>query len=82
MNGVQLGGFVGVDLCGALAAALSGRINTKRTDLPMGEEHLIAEFPQEWLRDPASSYLTDARTDVPWDDLRLLRAMLTMRHMA
>ena len=79
-NGVQLGGFVGVDLCGALAAALSGGINSKRTDLAVGEEHLIAEFPQEWLRDPGSSYLREARTDVPWDDLRLLRAMLAMRH--
>ncbi len=80
-NGVQLGGFVGVDLCAALAAALSGDINTKRTDLPVGEEHLIAEFPQEWLRDPASSYLKSARTDVPWDDPRLFRAMLNMRNM-
>jgi predicted ATP-grasp superfamily ATP-dependent carboligase len=79
-NGVQLGGVVGVDLCCALAAALSGSINTKRTDLPIGEEHLIAEFPQEWLRDPASPYLRSARTDVPWDDPHLLRAMLAMRH--
>ena len=78
-NGVQLGGVVGVDLCGALAAALSGSINTKRTDLPIGEDHLIAEFPQEWLRDPASPYLRSARTDVPWDDPHLLRAMLAMR---
>lgn len=80
-NGVQLGGFVGVDLCAALAAALSGRANTKRTDLPTGEEHLIAEFPQEWLRDPSSPYLESARTDVPWDDPHLFRAMLAMRDM-
>jgi biotin carboxylase len=79
-NGVQLGGFVGVDLCAALAAAVSGGTNSKRTDLPVGEEHLIAEFPQEWLRDPASTHLNVARTDVPWDDPRLLRAMLAMRH--
>jgi predicted ATP-grasp superfamily ATP-dependent carboligase len=78
-NGVQLGGFVDVDLCAALAAALTGEINTKRTELPLGEEHLIAEFPQEWLRDPSSTYLQYARTDVPWDDLRLWRAMLAMR---
>jgi predicted ATP-grasp superfamily ATP-dependent carboligase len=78
-NGVQLGALVGVDLCAALAAALSGRINTKRTELPLGEEHLIAEFPQEWLRDPSSPYLQHARTDVPWDDLHLWRAMLAMR---
>src|SRR4029077_12599353 len=70
-NGVQLGGFVGVDLCGALAAALSGDINVKRTDLAVGEDHLIAEFPQEWLRDPASPYFLSAPADVPWDDPHL-----------
>jgi predicted ATP-grasp superfamily ATP-dependent carboligase len=80
-NGVQLGGFVGVDLCAALAAALSGRANAKRTDLPVGEEHLVAEFPQEWLRDPSSSYLESLRTDIPWDDPPLFRAMLAMRDM-
>jgi predicted ATP-grasp superfamily ATP-dependent carboligase len=79
-NGVQMGGLVGVDLCGALAAAVEHRVYEKRTDIPAGEEHLIAEFPQEWLRDPGSSYLIDARTDIPWDDANLLRAMLAMRH--
>jgi predicted ATP-grasp superfamily ATP-dependent carboligase len=78
-NGVQMGGFVGVDLCAALAAALAGGVNTNRTELPLGEEHLIAEFPQEWLRDPSSTFLQHARTDVPWDDLGLFRAMLAMR---
>ena len=43
---------------------------------------MIAEFPQEWLRDPGSSYLCEARTDVPWDDLDVLRAMLAFRHTA
>jgi biotin carboxylase len=79
-NGVQLGGFVGVDLSAALHAVLSGRNPDGRTALPPGEEHLIAEFPQEWLRDPSSPYLANARTDVPWDDVHLLRAMLAMRH--
>ncbi len=81
-NGVQMGGLVGVDLCAALASALAGVAYAKRSDIPEGEEHLIAEFPQEWLRDPASSYLREARTDVPWDDTRLLRAMLAMGRMA
>ncbi|MGH8315800.1 MAG: ATP-grasp domain-containing protein [Steroidobacterales bacterium] len=79
-NGVQMGGLVGVDLCAALASALAGDASTVRRDIPDGEEHLIAEFPQEWLRDPGSSYLRQARTDVPWDDPQLLRAMLAMRH--
>jgi len=81
-NGVQMGGLVGVDLCAALAAALEGRQYSGRIDLPKGEEHLIAEFPQEWLRDPGSAYLREARTDVPWDDVEVLRAMLGFRHTA
>ena len=79
-NGVQMGGLVKVDLCAALAAALDGRAYTGRTDIALGEEHLIAECPQEWLRDPESPYLLDARTDIPWDDVEVLRAMLAMRH--
>jgi predicted ATP-grasp superfamily ATP-dependent carboligase len=78
-NGVQMGGLVGVDLCAALAAALGNRSYTGRSDIPAHEEHLIAEFPQEWLRDAASPYLRIARTDVPWDDRALLHAMLEMR---
>jgi predicted ATP-grasp superfamily ATP-dependent carboligase len=78
-NGVQMGGLVGVDLCAALAAALENRVYTGRPDIPAEEEHLIAEFPQEWLRDATSPYLRIARTDVPWDDRRLLQAMLEMR---
>jgi hypothetical protein len=78
-NGVQMGGLVGVDLCAALAAALDQNAYAGRADIPAGEEHLIAEFPQEWLRDPSSAYLRTARTDVPWDDLGLLQAMLAMR---
>jgi hypothetical protein len=78
-NGVQMGGLVGVDLCGALAAALEGRAHAGRTDIASGEEHLIAEFPQEWLRDPQSRYLREARTDLPWDDPAVLRMMVAMR---
>lgn len=78
-NGVQMGGAVGVDLCAALAGALDDGAYTGRADIPPGEAHLIAEFPQEWLRDPASPYLRTARTDVPWDDVVLLQAMLAMR---
>jgi biotin carboxylase len=81
-NGAQMGGLVGVDLCAALAAALEGRHYSGRTDLPLGEEHLIAEFPQEWLRDSGSPYLRKARTDAPWDDVNVLRAMLAFRHAA
>ena len=34
----------------------------------------IALFPREWLRDPASPWLTQAYHDVPWDDPEVLRA--------
>lgn len=81
-RGVPLGGFVGVDLCAALASALEGRVYEERTDIAAGEEHLVAEFPQEWLRDPNSPYLRNARSDIPWYDADLLRAMLAMRHEA
>jgi glutathione synthase/RimK-type ligase-like ATP-grasp enzyme len=78
-NGVQMGGLVGVDLCGALAAALDGRMHAGRTDIAAGEQHLIAEFPQEWLRDPESPYLLSARSDIPWNDPAVFRAMVAMR---
>lgn len=78
-NGIQLGGLVGVDVCGSLAAALDGRAHSGRTDIAAGEQHLIAEFPQEWLRDPESRYLASARTDIPWNDPAVFRAMVAMR---
>ena len=78
-NGVQLSALVGVDVCGALAAALDGRDYSGRTDVAAGEQHLIAEFPQEWLRDPESPYLAGARTDIPWNDPAVFRAMVAMR---
>jgi hypothetical protein len=34
----------------------------------------IALFPREWLRDPASPWLTEAFHDVPWDDPEVVRA--------
>jgi len=40
---------------------------------------VIAHFPQEWLRDPASRYLRRCRVDAPWDDPALLKAMAALR---
>ena len=40
--------------------------------------HLIALFPQEWARNPASPYLKSAFHDIPWDDPDLLRAWLAV----
>jgi hypothetical protein len=45
-----------------------------------GDEWINVHFPQEWLRDPESSYLRDYPVDVPWDEPELIKAMLAMRH--
>ncbi len=78
--GTPTGALVGVDLCAALHAALTGDVSTSRARLASGEEHVIAHFPQEWLRDPASAYLRKCRVDVPWDDRGLLTALVAERH--
>lgn len=38
-------------------------------------QSVVALFPNEWLRDAQSSYLSNAYHDVPWDDPPLLRAL-------
>jgi hypothetical protein len=40
---------------------------------PVTDKREIALFPREWLRDPASPWLTRAYHDVPWDDPEVLR---------
>ncbi len=37
---------------------------------------VVALFPQEWRRDPASPWLRTAYLDAPWDDPAVLRALL------
>ncbi|MGE5088096.1 MAG: ATP-grasp domain-containing protein [Candidatus Levyibacteriota bacterium] len=76
--GTPVGALVGVDLCKALYAALAGEPPPGRADLVDGEEHLLAHFPQEWLRDPTSRYLAECRIDAPWDDPELFAAMLAI----
>ncbi len=67
----------GHDLPGALVSALTG------TELPpapvVTKKDTIALFPQEWLRDPSSSYLRCAYHDVPWSQPELLRACVRKR---
>src|SRR4051812_11840705 len=41
---------------------------------PVTDKKQIALFPREWLRDPASPWLTRAYHDVPWDDPEVMRA--------
>lgn len=63
----------GHDLVSALAAHLDGAPRAPRNRVT-GD--VVALFPQEWMRDPASPYLTTAFHDVPWDDPALIRAWM------
>ena len=70
----HLGEKVGVNLCKALFKQLSGEAGTP--SLSVDSEMFVALFPQEWRRDPNSSYLLNVYHDVPWDDPMLVRAYL------
>ena len=72
------GGAHGVDLAAALFAAVTGGGTALRTELDPEQEPLAVLFPQEWLRDPESPYLRDYPVDVPWDDPKLLEALLAL----
>jgi hypothetical protein len=62
----------GRDLAGALVSALT--CAPARPSPSVTENDTIALFPQEWLRDPSSSYLHSGYHDVPWDQPELVRA--------
>jgi predicted ATP-grasp superfamily ATP-dependent carboligase len=58
----------GCDLCQRWHHYLAG----EKIPLPSApSDKFVAHFPNEWRRDPCSSYLRDAYHDVPWDDPRL-----------
>jgi hypothetical protein len=78
--GMHVGARIDVDLGAALHAALTGTVSSSRSDPAPGEEGVGVHFPQEWLRDPESSFLRDYPVDVPWDDPDLLEAMVAMRN--
>lgn len=69
----HLGGLVGANLCASFRDALLGR---PIQEAPPITEQLLAFFPQELLRDPASPYLGKAHLDYPSDDAPLLQAFL------
>lgn len=80
VGGAHRGGAFGVDLWAALHAAIDGGgPSPSRTDLEPGEEHIAVHFPQEWLRDPGSTWLRNYPVDVPWDEPALIDAMLVTR---
>lgn len=59
----------GQDLPAALYTQLTGHPpTTPATNIP---QDVIAMFPGEWRRDPASPYLYSAYYDIPWDEPEL-----------
>lgn len=61
------------DLPAALMTAAGFSV---RHRVPVTDRSEIALFPREWLRDPASPWLTRAFHDVPKDDPKLVRACI------
>ncbi len=64
----------GHDLPAALCSALSGE--PFRAAPKVTEKDIVTLFPQEWMRDPASPFLSSGYHDVPWEEPELLRACL------
>lgn len=63
----------GCDLTAAFLAAVRGQPAPQ----PAPPRHeLVAFFPNEWRRNPASPYLHTAHHDTPWDDPDLFAAMV------
>jgi Carbamoyl-phosphate synthase L chain, ATP binding domain len=66
----------GRDLPAALVSAISGC--TVKVKPKVTENDIITLFPQEWMREPSSSYLCSGYHDVPWAEAELLQ--LCVRH--
>jgi hypothetical protein len=67
----------GRDLPAALYSAWSGEPFEAAPKVT--ENDTVALFPQEWMRDPSSSFLVSGYHDVPWEEPELLRACLRRR---
>lgn len=74
------GALRNVNLCAALYAALEGAHSQSRAALDAEEEGVSVHFPQEWLRDPYSTYLRQYPSDVPWGEPELFEALLKLRN--
>jgi hypothetical protein len=68
----HLGARLGEDLCAALYCRL---VRQPPPPMKPGPELVVAHFPQEWLRDPDSPFLTKSFHDVPADDPGLMRRL-------
>jgi hypothetical protein len=64
----------GRDLPAALTAVLTG--NAIQCAPKVTERNVIALFPYEWMRDPASSFIRGEYHDVPWEEPKLVRACI------
>ena len=64
----------GHDLPAALAKALWQQTDGMRDAIA---NDVVAFFPREWRRDPASTFLKSGHHDVPWDDPKLLAAVMS-----
>ena len=60
----------GLDLSAALSASLRNR--PRRKPKAAQSSRVVALFPQEMLRDPASGFLTGSHHDVPWQSPELV----------
>jgi len=65
------------DLPAALFSCVSGRPIQEAPTVT--DNNVIALFPQEWMRDPASPYLRSVHHDVPWGEPELIRACVRRR---
>jgi glutathione synthase/RimK-type ligase-like ATP-grasp enzyme len=64
----------GRDIPAALLGAISEK--TVATSPKLTEHDTIALFPQEWIRDPKSSFLRSVYHDIPWQEPRLIEACI------
>ena len=67
----------GRDIPAVLYAALSGQ--TVQLARKVTDNDVIALFPQEWTRDPASPFLRSGYHDVPWEEPELIRECIRPR---
>ena len=67
----------GRDLPAALYGAVSGKAAQPAPKVT--EKDVIALFPQEWIRDPESPFLTSAYHDVPWAEPELVHDCVNNR---
>ena len=67
----------GRDLPAALYAAVTGEVI--QTAPKVTENDTIALFPQEWIRNPGSTFLRSGYHDVPWEEPDLVRVCIRRR---